>query len=52
MIQYYEWLPQLESIEGVSSISNELLAFSFSDLKSYVQRVNRYGEVRALEAQQ
>ena len=42
MIQYYEWLPQLESIEGVSSISNELLAFSFSDIKSYVQRVNPF----------
>lgn len=42
MIQYYEWLPQLETIEGVSSISNELLTFSFSDIKSYVQKINPF----------
>lgn len=42
MIQYYEWLPQLETIEGVSSISNELLTFSFSDIKSYVQNINPF----------
>lgn len=42
MIQYYEWLPQLETIEGVSSISNELLIFSFSDIKSYVQKINPF----------
>lgn len=42
MIQCYEWLPQLETIEGVSSISNELLTFSFSDIKSYVQKINPF----------
>lgn len=42
MIQYYEWLPQLETIEGASSISNELLLFSFSDIKSYVQKINPF----------
>lgn len=42
MIQYYDWLPQLESIEGVCSIANRLLVFSYSDIKTYVQSVNPF----------
>ena len=42
MIQYYDWLPQLESLEGVMSISRELLLFSFSDIKSYDKEVNPF----------
>ena len=42
MIQYYDWLPQIESVEGVRSISNELLLFSFSDIKSYVKTINPF----------
>ena len=40
MIQYYDWLPQLEKLDGVKSISKELLLFSLSDLKSYDKTVN------------
>lgn len=42
MIQYYDWLPQLESIEGVCSIANRLLVFSYSDIKTYFQSVNPF----------
>ena len=42
MIQYYDWLPQLESIEGVCSISNKLLVFSYSDIKTYIHNVNPF----------
>lgn len=42
MIQYYDWLHQIESVDGVMSISKELLLFSFSDIKSYVKAVNPF----------
>ena len=42
MIRYYDWLPQLESVEGVRCISNELLLFSFSDLEKFVKSVNPF----------
>jgi AraC-like DNA-binding protein len=42
MIQYYDWLPHFETIEGVSSISNELMLFSLSDIKSYVKTKNPF----------
>ena len=42
MIQYYDWLPQFESIDGVSCISNELMLFSLSDIKSYVKTKNPF----------
>lgn len=42
MIQYYDWLPQLESLECVISIKNELLVCSFSEIKSCVERFNPF----------
>ena len=42
MIQYYDWLPQLESLECVSCISKELLICSLSEIKSYVGRFNPF----------
>lgn len=33
MIQYYEWLPIVEGIEGVENIENELAIFRYSDIK-------------------
>lgn len=42
MIQYYDWLPQLESLECVHSISRELLTCSFSEVKSYVGGANPF----------
>ena len=32
MIQYFNWLPQIEATEGVASIPNELALFTYSDL--------------------
>lgn len=32
MIQYYDWLPQIESFDNVESIENEIAIFTYSDL--------------------
>lgn len=32
MIQYFDWLPQLEALDGVESIENELLLFRYKDV--------------------
>lgn len=32
MIQYFDWLPQLEALESVDSIENELVVFQFSEM--------------------
>ena len=34
MIQYFDWLPQLEALEGVESIENEMLLFRYKDVMS------------------
>ena len=34
MIQYFDWLPQLEALEGVESIENEMLLFRNKDVMS------------------
>ena len=33
MIQYFNWLPQLEALPNVDSIENELVIFKYSDIK-------------------
>lgn len=33
MIQYFNWLPQLEALPNVDSIENELVIFRYSDIK-------------------
>ena len=32
MIQYFNWLPQIETMNGVASIPNELALFTYSDM--------------------
>ena len=34
MIQYFDWMPQLEALEGVESIENEMLLFRYKDVMS------------------
>ena len=34
MIQYFDWLPQLEALAGVESIENEMLLFRYKDVMS------------------
>lgn len=34
MIQYFDWLPQLEALDGVECIENELLLFRYKDVMS------------------
>ena len=33
MVQYFDWLPQVEALKNVDSIENELALFQFSDIK-------------------
>ena len=33
MIQYFNWLPQLEALPYVDSIENELVIFQYSEIK-------------------
>jgi AraC-like DNA-binding protein len=35
MVQYYDWLPQIEKIDGVLSIPGKVAIFKFSDLKDH-----------------
>lgn len=34
MIQYFDWLPQLEALPGVDSVENELVVFKYSEAMS------------------
>lgn len=36
MIQYYNWLPQIESFDGVDCIENEIAIFSYRDIVGQV----------------
>ncbi|MBQ5622454.1 MAG: hypothetical protein IIU91_00600, partial [Alistipes sp.] len=35
MVQYYDWLPQIEKIDGVLSIPGKVAIFKISDLKDH-----------------
>ncbi len=37
MIQYFDWLPQLEGMDKVDSIENELIVFQLSEVSSELQ---------------
>ena len=36
MIRYFDWLPQLEALDGVECIENELLLFRYKDVMPYL----------------
>ena len=38
MIQYFDWLPQLEALEGVDSIENELVLFRYKEVMPRLMR--------------
>ena len=38
MIQYYDWLPQIESFDNVESIENEIAIFTYSDLVGKIDK--------------
>lgn len=38
MVQYYEWIPFFENIEGFYSIDNQLAMFTYSELVSQLQQ--------------
>ena len=40
MVQYYEWIPFFENIEGFYSIDNQLAMFTYSELVSQLQQKN------------
>ena len=40
MVQYYEWIPFFENIEGFYSINNQLAMFTYSELVSQLQQKN------------
>ena len=42
MIQYLDWIPQLESVEGVRFVKNEIMVFSYSDIMTLVKRENPF----------
>ena len=38
MIQYFDWLSQLEALEGVDSIENELVLFRYKEVMPRLMR--------------
>ena len=38
MVQYFEWIPFFENIEGFYSIDNQLAMFTYSELVSQLQQ--------------
>ena len=38
MVQYHDWLPQIEKLDGVLSIPGKVAIFKFSDLKDHFSR--------------
>lgn len=38
MVQYYEWIPFFENIEGFYSIDNQLAMFTYSELVSQLKQ--------------
>ena len=36
MIRYFDWLPQMEALDGVECIENELLLFRYKDVMPYL----------------
>lgn len=39
MVQYFEWLPFLDHIEGVANINNEVAIFTYSEIMSQLKEV-------------